>query len=377
MIYIRPGSQTQTIILLLSVVGEFPTRSLHLLGNERVYKALVHKLITPQTFRNDTTGEEITVRLLTVTGKASGKTVRFYKAALPILEWIGGKEYYLSAFWNHKFPGDAAHKERNHRVAETVAMCMRVGLEYRPYALPVLQNREILSVIPDHPVFYLAKDIKRVGDGELNKTMFTRLTGVLYANGSCYAVYNTRNAVMKWHGKGEFKTLQNLKDLSRLNAGISKVDSAILFGESEKIALDTLLLSDKMEFRFDSVYHHVYFLPLNELGIRLFSLMLVPNWDAQLLDLLFDPDSRSYNRGAFEYDAVIDGTYVLSHLDGDLGRLIRFRDTACSRAGKFEVLCYPHQVPFLREYLGPRVNIKTIDIDSVEAELGRKSEEMN
>ena len=375
MIHIRPGSQTQTLIMLLSTVGEFPTRSLHLLGNERVYKALVHRLTSPETFRNSMTSEEMTVRLLTVTGKASGKTVRLYKAALPILEWIGGKEYYLSSFWNHKFPGDAAHKERNHRVAEAVAMCMRAGVAYRPYLLPTLQNREIRSVIPKYPALYLAKDIKRVGEEEINKTMFTRLTGALYTDGSCYAVYNTRNAVMKWHGKGEFKAMQNLVDISRLNAGISRVDSAVLFGESEKIALDTLLLSDKMDFRFDSVYRHVHFIPLNEFGIRLLSLMLIPDWNAQLLDLLFDPEARSYNKGVFEYDAFVDGVYVLSHLDGDIARLIRFRDSVYNRAGRFEVLCYPDQVLFLREYLGPNVSIKTIGIDSVEAELGRKQEE--
>jgi len=375
MIHIRPGSQTQTLIMLLSTVGEFPTRSLHLLGNERVYKALVHRLTSPETFRNSMTSEEMTVRLLTVTGKASGKTVRLYKAALPILEWIGGKEYYLSSFWNHKFPGDAAHKERNHRVAEAVAMCMRAGVAYRPYLLPTLQNWEIRSVIPKYPAFYLAKDIKRVGEEEINKTMFTRLTGALYTDGSCYAVYNTRNAVMKWHGKGEFKAMQNLVDISRLNAGISRVDSAVLFGESEKIALDTLLLSDKMDFRFDSVYRHVHFIPLNEFGIRLLSLMLIPDWNAQLLDLLFDPEARSYNKGVFEYDAFVDGVYVLSHLDGDIARLIRFRDSVYNRAGRFEVLCYPDQVLFLREYLGPNVSIKTIGIDSVEAELGRKQEE--
>ncbi len=375
MIHIRPGSQTQTLIMLLSTVGEFPTRSLHLLGNERVYKALVHRLTSPETFRNSMTSEEMTVRLLTVTGKASGKTVRLYKAALPILEWIGGKEYYLSSFWNHKFPGDAAHKERNHRVAEAVAMCMRAGVAYRPYLLPTLQNWEIRFVIPKYPAFYLAKDIKRVGEEEINKTMFTRLTGALYTDGSCYAVYNTRNAVMKWHGKGEFKAMQNLVDISRLNAGISRVDSAVLFGESEKIALDTLLLSDKMDFRFDSVYRHVHFIPLNEFGIRLLSLMLIPDWNAQLLDLLFDPEARSYNKGVFEYDAFVDGVYVLSHLDGDIARLIRFRDSVYNRAGRFEVLCYPDQVPFLREYLGPNVSIKTIGIDSVEAELGRKQEE--
>ena len=47
--YFRPGSQLRQLITMLSVVGEYPIRSLYLLGNERAYKALVHKLTTPET----------------------------------------------------------------------------------------------------------------------------------------------------------------------------------------------------------------------------------------------------------------------------------------------------------------------------------------
>ena len=69
MLYIRPGSQAQQLITLLSIVGEYPVRSLHLLGNERVYKALIHKLTTVQTYRLPQTETKMTTRLLTITGK--------------------------------------------------------------------------------------------------------------------------------------------------------------------------------------------------------------------------------------------------------------------------------------------------------------------
>ena len=49
--YFRPGSQLRQLITMLSIVGEYSIRSLYLLGNERAYKALVHKLTTPETFR--------------------------------------------------------------------------------------------------------------------------------------------------------------------------------------------------------------------------------------------------------------------------------------------------------------------------------------
>lgn len=122
--YFRPGSQLRQLITMLSIVGEYPIRSLYLLGNERAYKALVHKLTTPETFRIPQMETEMTTRLLTVTGKGNSRSVRFYKGALPILDWLhpNAYRYYMDAFWEHKFPGNAAHRDRNHRVAETVAM---------------------------------------------------------------------------------------------------------------------------------------------------------------------------------------------------------------------------------------------------------------
>lgn len=375
MLHFRPGSQVHRLVTLLGIVGEFPARSLHLLGNERVYKVLVHKLTQPQTFRCYHTGTEMTCRLLTLSGKGQDKSIRLYKGALPILEWLhkDAYRYYMEMFWNHRFPGDAAHRERNHRVAEAATMCMCAGVEFRPYLLPQLQNTEILHLIPNDPVFYLAKDLKKVGGDEMNKTMFTRLVGSLFSGSSCYAVYNTRAAVMKWNGMGEFKTLHSLLEIGRLNAGITQIDSALLFGASDETALQTMLESDKSrrpEFRFDAIYRHVYFVPMNEHGIRMLRILALPDWNERLLDLLFEPAQRSYNKGNFEYDACVDGVFVLSHLDGDLARLIRFRDAIQNQKVPTEVLCYPHQVPFLREYLGQTAELKTIGIDSVEEAIG-------
>lgn len=375
MIHFRPGSQVWQLITLLSFVGELPYQSLSLLGSERVYKALVSRLATVQTFRNFQTGAEMAVRLLTVSGKGCGKTIRLYKAALPILDWLhpGAYGYYMDAFWNHRFPGDAAHRERNHRVAETAAVCMRAGIEARPYLLPKLQNEMRRMVISGEPALYLAKDIKRIGGTEMNKTMFTRMTGAIFLSANCYAVYNTRDAVMKWSGMGEFKALHSLMETARLNANIPKIDAAVLFGQSEEVALKTLLQSDKdkrMEFRFDAIYRHIYFIPMEEAGIRQLRLLTLPDWNEKLLDLLFDPEVRSFGRGLFEYDACVNGVYVLSHLDGDIARLIRFREAIEHQPEAFEVLCFPHQSDFLREYLGQLAGIKTIDLAVVESELG-------
>ncbi len=213
----------------------------------------------------------------------------------------------------------------------------------------------------------------RVDRVVVDKTMFTRIVGAMFYPGGCYAVYNTRNAAMKWNGMGEFKALHSLMELARMNAGLQSIDSAILLGESYDTALTTLLESEKnrrLELRFDGIYRHIHFVPMNANGIRQLRLLTVPDWNEKLLDLLFDPDIRSYNRGFMEYDASIGDTCIFSHLDGDIARLIRFREALQMSAKHFEVLCFEDQATFLREYLGPHITLKTIETAAVEAELG-------
>ena len=375
MIHFIPGSQLWQLITLLSFVGEYPHRSRQLLGNKNAYKILINSLTRPQTICNPQTGATMTCRLLSVSGKWPNKTVRLYKGALPILEWIepGMMDYYLRSFRNHQFSGDQSHVERNHRIAEVAAMCMRSGIEVRPFMLPELQNEAFLHIIPSEAVMYLSRDLKRLSEDEMSKTSFTRLVGALFASGTGYSVYNTRDATMKWSGKGEFKARDTLKDLSNMNSEISIVNSAILLGQSGTVALNTIVESDKsqkQEFRFDSVYDHIYFIPLNEDGIRQLRLLTVPDWKEKILNLLFDPEERSYNRGRFEYDAIVDDVYIYSYLDADIARLMRLHETLSAQKRDVVVLCFAYQVAFLREYFGPLVELKVIDFDTVEDELG-------
>lgn len=86
-----------------------------------------------------------------------------------------------------------------------------------------VMNQGLYRVVSDKPAFYLAKDIKRVGGAEMNKTMFTRMAGAVFSPGGCYAVYNTRASAMKWSGMGEFKALHSLMEIGRMNAGFRKL----------------------------------------------------------------------------------------------------------------------------------------------------------
>ena len=83
MITIKPGSHVQTLLSILSFVGEFPMRSLHLLGSARSYKDLVHKLTQSQEFRFPDKGERFTCKLLTVSGRGKIKPSVYIKVLFP------------------------------------------------------------------------------------------------------------------------------------------------------------------------------------------------------------------------------------------------------------------------------------------------------
>lgn len=370
MLTLRPGSHVHLLVQTLAVTGEYPLCSLGLLGKERVLREVVRRGTEPQLIRNPQTGEEVRTKLFVLNGKGREKSLRLYKGALSLLHWLhpAAHGYYMDSFWEHHFPGDTAHRDRNHRVAEAVALCMSAGVEVLPYDLPRLQREKIRKVTPAFPSLYLGRDIKKAFPGEEKKTLFTRTVGSLFYPGGCYAVYNARNAAMKWRGMGEFKALHSLTEVARLNGGVEQLDGALLLGQSYQVALETLSASqqDRREFRFDGIYPHIHFIPLDRFGARLLGLLIQPHWQERLLDLLFEPADRTFGLGVMEYDAQVEGVKIFSHLDGDIARLLRFKEALWGRPGKFEVLCFPQQAEFVGEILAGMAKVKVIELNAVE-----------
>ncbi len=374
MIKLRPGSHVYCLMLVLAAAGEFPARSLGLLGNERSYVALAHRLESVQQFQSADGAGLGRYKLLTISGKGKMRTIHLSRRALPLLNVLhpSALDCYLDATGGHRFSGSRGHIQRNHRVAESLAMCLSAGMEVRPYLLPELQKEQILRRVPDTPSFYLAKTLKQLDGTELNKTIFTRLTGAVFSPDCCYAVYNTQGSVMKWSGMGEFKTVCHLTELARMNAGLERVDRALLIGERMDVALETLLESDKsprMELRFDRIYPHIHFIPANQHGIRLLRLLTLPDWSERMLSAVFPDEWRLTDSAAFECDAWHEGKFILSHLDGDIARLVRLRQALENGAAPVEILCFPWQSPFLREYLGAAVPLRELSMDALEGAM--------
>lgn len=371
MITIRRGSRVHELLSILAYVGEYPMRAIRLLGDASSWYKLIQKLSQQHDFRTPDGSKTFHCRMLTVSGSGRLRSVRLYKAALPILECAlpDAYRYYMQNFGRLHHTGKESEIDRTHRVAESSAMCSWARIDSCQYLLPKLQAFGIQKRVLPCPTFYMSKNLKYADEDGGNRTKFSRLTGAIFYPGGCYAVYNSRDTLMKWNGQGEMKTRLYLTHLARMNAGVGEVSSAILFGSDFCLALRTLLSLENVkreDLRFDKIYAHMHYIPMNAFGAKLLRILTVPDWNETLLNMLFEPEDRSFNRGAFEYDAIENGVYILSFLDSDIVRLTRFRAAIAGQHFSFEILCFLDQVSFLRKYFGNQVKLRMIDMDLVE-----------
>ena len=233
MIFFRPRSQTRRLIEMLAVTGEFPVSSLYLFGSQRTMRELVRRMTEIQQYRNTETGETVTCRLLTLSGKGRNKAVRLLKSGFQILDWFGAREYYEANWREHNLPSDASHREPRFRCAEASVMLILAGVEIRPWWKPPLQTSLGGPLLPEWASFYSSRELKNLWDGEIKKIQYVRMSGLVLSRYGGMAVYNTRDAVMKWSGEGEYKAYLSMSTLAHINTRADSVESAILFGRSE------------------------------------------------------------------------------------------------------------------------------------------------
>ena len=371
----KKDSQLYRLVSLLSVCGEYPVRSLHLLGNKRMYRKLVDECMQPLTVRNPETAEAISLpRLFNLCGKGRLKSIRLYSGALPILKWLDEGEYYDAISNGHNMPMNDQHLDRNHRVAEVLAVCRDAGVEIFPHNLPNFQRDEFDRIIPlRQPFFITSRMLKWFGGNDAaNKTNFTRLVGALFIDETSYFVYNTRYTPMKWSGPGEMKAKINVDFLSH-GAPVFGDHYAMLFANSADIAMQAFLSTQKIRnsnYHFHGIYEKVHYIPLSEYGARYLHFFTVSDWHDYLTKIILDIDELP-NRNSYAYDNYDDGIYSLVWLDGDLRRLW----SASKFEGDLRVYCFEWQKDFVRNFLGDDVEILTADFDKVEKVLLDYSED--
>ncbi len=175
MIHFEKGTVAWRLVEVISVCGEYPYRSLCILGNERELRKRVKQMREPQKYRLENGGRDVECCALTVSGKGRMKNIRLKKEALLLLREIGTADAYLRRLPPGSFRGDSSHIDRAHRNAEIIALCYMAGVT-------VMEDDETLSAGAGQSFFMLAKGVKSDGLDSVNKTGFTRFSGIY---GSC------------------------------------------------------------------------------------------------------------------------------------------------------------------------------------------------
>ena len=380
MIFIRDGTRVHKLLMLLACVGEYPMRSVYLLGNERVWKRKIRELQQWQDFCLPESGERGRFQMLTVSGKGKNVTIRLHWSALAALKRIreAAHSYYMEHFNQHHFSGAVTHVSRNHRLAETVAMCMAAGIAVLPWEKPEIHDRMIRQMRTKTPCCYLSRELKSFYEDEMKKTEFTRLTAAVVYPYGMYAVYNTRDEAMLWRGGGEEKAQILLEDIFRTDGWRNEAKSAILLGRDFRTAAVTLegaFVRRHLKERLDQIYENLYFIPMNETGIKMLGIMTRRDWCIRLREAIFGDERANPLPRGLEHDAYMDEAYHFSHLDGDLCRLIRFRRSMRNwPEEQYVLVCYSEQMPYLKEYLGDlwdgaNLRVQRIDLDALHTHL--------
>ncbi len=330
-IHLNANCQTFEILKAVAIVGEFPLHRLGMLGNRRMYRATVARMTEEQAYLNDYTKETVTARVLTIVGKGKRRGIRLLKGAETLLKWTKLYEYYDTIFGQNNFSGGEKHRDRNFKIAETLAMCRGAGFAYNPAHLPDLS--EYSQTLPvefqEQPCFYTARAIKGDKDYEMKETVFTRATGVFFFNGQFTTLYNIGDDMAKLWENSEAKMKENLFIINRKNGGrfLEKSPACIMLTKNEMHVVNTLRYiynkraNKYKDYTQSSFYRHVYAIPLSSDGMRILRLFHLGNWQ-EILARKICPKERGWltvdNRFVFDNGK----TFYYNFLDCDVASFI-------------------------------------------------------
>lgn len=375
MFRLQENKKLINILTVIALVGEMPLAAASQLGSHEAYRKMFYELEKKQVYENTKDKKKMCVKLINMSDKGKLRRCRLYKKAIPILDWLGMREYYEEMFPNNRVSGGEQNRFRNDMIAEAVMMMLESNIEVLPTELPKLRlSNRYNSFNGSKSCFYTTRNIKKTLNKGKNKIISSRIVGALFAGSNVYAVYNTRSSAIKWKGMNEMKTKYILTDLARINADVSECDSAIIFGKDDSTILNSFFnnaeFNDK-DFRFDKIYNNVYAIPQNPRGIELLQLFKTQNFQEKILAYMFDKKDRSINSG-YGWHAVVDEEYVFSYLDSNIAALSRFYETAKRGKGKkkFMVICYDFQEKFIKELFEGIASVATIPFQIIVDGIG-------
>lgn len=358
------GSYAEELLEAVALCGEYPWSGLDMMERDRTMLLRALKKV-----RND--------YYMSVSGSAEMKTIRFTKKGLTPLYEHGEKylDHYLSMSEGHKFRGGskasgnsgAIQTWRRHRMAEILMTLKYLGVAVWNFDKPelLLERHDSNLISQNKSYFYTSVQLKNADKASSKKVGFTRIMGALFSPGGIYCVYHTNKGLIRWQQQGEIKSQLMVEEIARYNCdkvfdAPFQAQRAIMFGKSMGVALEILnsnggkRMQNNFELlSFDNTYKNIHFVTFDKGGKIQLKILMTENWQEKCRKVLFDQNVLLDDHSSVDADAKIDNTYVLSFIDGDIGRLKKFKSVSMIMPSyQFQVICFPWQEEMVKNYIG-------------------------
>ena len=205
MMALQPKATTPArLLLLLAICGEYPHRSPTLSGSIRTLEELVGEVGGGAALPHPRRGRPRLLQNAHHQRKGeTRRTIRLYKSALPLLQALhpAALDWYLAATGGRPLLREyASHVEQKCAGSRNQWRSVWVpAWRLRPFLLPPLQKRAIRQTAAGRRLLlYRLNPLEQLDNAAMNKTILHPAgLGRCSSPGFCYAVYNTRDAVMK------------------------------------------------------------------------------------------------------------------------------------------------------------------------------------
>lgn len=366
--FLKKDTHFYRLLELIGVSGEVSQTSLEILcaGYAKKLLCTVRKKIKIR-FEGEVIGD-----LKVLTGKGQGNSIRLFKDAVYLLDYInkGMAKHYLEATQGHIFKTELKTLRR-HKIAETYAMAKMAGIEINPFIKPeLLATQSTQNISGTTKLFYDSREIKKVS--KENTVGYTRLTGLILAKGNIYVTFTANKQLTDWNITNENKmrgyvnriVLNNCSSEIYCNENTHmKINNLIIFGKSTQIMSEMLFGKNSKKFTYlgeGDVYKNRFYIPLNKTGILLLKLITENNFEKKIAQMLLNA-----NKDFIKLEKHIcvaknsKGQYIYSAISNNISGLKTIKSVAETEYKK-EYLIYilQWQRNVLSEFFSNTPNVK-------------------
>lgn len=377
------GSAADKLLKLLTLYGDFPYSSLHLLD-------VNHKWAV------ETVRSLKKAKYVTVTGSGQRKSIRLLKAGYDCICQMGNsyKQQYDFMVGENYISSDWEHAWKRHRVAETMALMEKAKIITRVALKPPIKKADDIPYLDgdesDGSFFYTPKELKNAAlptsPEEAVKLRSARMTGLCTFPSGIYSVYNISS------GGGFYKMLEDgqmrafIQRLVKPNgwrrAHETDIESlgmrSIVVGRDVdagvKLIQENLKDGKRLAMELGEAFVTAHFVPLNNIGTGMLRIIQQEDFSDRLIDATISYDIRvaakAIHVAADGYD-VDSQTYVLVLFDSDLKKLKQFALGIYSlriAQERCQIACFDWQTPIVRSVL-PGAVVQTFDMDEIERKV--------